>query len=418
MTRILSVLIVVSCGCAVRVSAMEQPQVPDGSGHTDVQGLRHTAAQYWNQGQFEKAADCYSDILRVSEASPGAEFAEDLRSMAVINRHMGRYQEAKKYYRRELEVLQNTGNQIAAGAANGSIAEILEIEGAFDEAETSYKNAVELLDRYAGPTDVRTAAALNGMAWLYTLWGRTSKASQFVEKASAAAERALAPDDPRLIDFLDVRASFLSTTGKYSEAERVWKRALQIGGKAYPHDDSRYDEVFLHLGQAYSVVQDYRPAEEMFRRFLAIDRPRAGADAAIRAVATAELARIYMEQRRFVDAEPLFSKSVQMIESERNHVPVAYSLIRSYFGDYYMARSKWSEAETQYRSALKLREAMLGEDAPDVAASMLSLSKALGKLHRKKEAEQYQAQAASIVASQKNPAYRGDTVDVRAFRQQ
>jgi len=60
--------------------------------------------------------------------------------------------------------------------------------------------------------------------------------------------------------------------------------------------------------------------------------------------------------------------------------------------------------------------AMLVEDAPDVAASMLALSKTLGKLHRKKEAEQYRAQALSIVASRKNPAYSGDTIDIRAFR--
>jgi uncharacterized protein HemY len=113
----------------------------------------------------------------------------------------------------------------------------------------------------------------------------------------------------------------------------------------------------------------------------------------------------------------LFSKSVQMIESERDKVPIAYSLIRSYLGDYYMARSKWSEAETQYRAALQLRQAMLGDNAPDVAASMLSLSKALAKLHKKKDAERYQSRASSIMASQKNPVYSRDTVDIRAFRQ-
>jgi uncharacterized protein HemY len=155
----------------------------------------------------------------------------------------------------------------------------------------------------------------------------------------------------------------------------------------------------------------------MFRRLLAIEKPMAGADAAIRAVVTAEVARMYMERHRYGDAEPLFSKCFQMIESERTNVPVAYSLIQSYFGDYYMARSKWPEVEAQYRSALKLRQAKFGDDAPDVAASMLALSKALGKLHRKREAEQYRAQAMSIVASRKNPAYSGDTIDIRAFRQ-
>jgi len=80
-----------------------------------------------------------------------------------------------------------------------------------------------------------------------------------------------------------------------------------------------------------------------------------------------------------------------------------------------MERSRWKDAEAQYRGALKLRTTMLGENSTDVATSMFSLSKALRKLHRKKEADQYFAQAVAIVASQKNPSYKMDTVDVRSF---
>src|SRR5579864_8564164 len=150
MTRTLAVLVFVLCVCAVMASALEQPRVSDSSEHAALQGLRHIAAEYWKRGQFQKAANCYRDILRVSEASHDAEFAEDLRSMAVIHRDLGRFPEAKTFYRRELEVLQHTGNQVAAGVTYSSIAAILQIEGAFSEAEASYKNAVELLNRYAG----------------------------------------------------------------------------------------------------------------------------------------------------------------------------------------------------------------------------------------------------------------------------
>lgn len=196
MTRILTVLVFVLCVCAVMASALEQPQVSDSSEHSTLQGLRHTAAEYWKQGQFQKAANCYSDILRLSEASLASEFAEDLHSMAVIHGDLGRFPEAKTYYRRELEVLQHSGNQVAAGVTYTSIAAILQIEGAFSEAEASYQNALDLLNRYAGPTDVRTATALNGMGWLYTLWGRAREAGQLVEKASETAEELCHPMIP------------------------------------------------------------------------------------------------------------------------------------------------------------------------------------------------------------------------------
>jgi uncharacterized protein HemY len=137
----------------------------------------------------------------------------------------------------------------------------------------------------------------------------------------------------------------------------------------------------------------------------------------VRAVVSAELARVYTDQQKYAVAEPLFLESLQAVECERDKVPLSYALVQGYLGDYYMERSKWQDAEVQYRSALKMRLAALGDNAPDVAASMIALSKALRKLHRKKEAEQYMAQVSSILAFQKNPAYRNQTIDVRAFRQ-
>jgi tetratricopeptide (TPR) repeat protein len=220
-----------------------------------------------------------------------------------------------------------------------------------------------------------------------------------------------------LIRFLDVQASFLATTGRYSEAESLWSRALRIGEKTYAGDSFQYQELFLHLGQAYTMTGDEKSAETMFRRFLAIRRPQVGLSVVTEAVVRAELARTYTNLQRFKEAEPLLLESVRVVESTPNKMPVAFALILSYFGDYYMARGRWAEAEVPYRKALKMREDTLGENAPDVAASMLSLSKALRKLHNKQEAEQLVERASCIMALQKDPLYTGHTIDVRALRQ-
>ena len=123
----------------------------------------------------------------------------------------------------------------------------------------------------------------------------------------------------------------------------------------------------------------------------------------------------YTNLQKFQEAEPLLVESIRMVESRPDKVPLAHALILSYFGDYYMARSQWPEAEIQYRKALKMREDMLGESAPDVASAMVSLSKALRKLHRKQEAEQLLERASCIMVLQKNPLYTGRSVDVRAL---
>ncbi len=192
---------------------------------------------------------------------------------------------------------------------------------------------------------------------------------------------------------------------------------MEIGENAYPGDDSEYNEVFLHLGQAYAILQQYPSAEEMFQRFLASEQRTTSPGALVRAVVGAELGRVYTDQHKYAAAEPLFLQSLKVVECERDKVPLSYALVQGYLGDYYMERSKWQDAEVQYRSALTMRIAVLGENAPDVAATLIGLSKALRKLHRKKEADAYMAQASSIIAFQKNPAYTKETIDVRTFRQ-
>ena len=383
-----------------------------------VEDLRRSALQHSKEGQFEAALNCYREIIRRADASekPDQTLPDDLHNIASISSALGRYQDAERFYRRAADILERRGETVDAGLTYTSLAEVLQIEGSFANAEASYSKAVVLLNQYAGSGDLRTAKALNAMGWLYTLWGKVDKAKQILQKALTAATRALPEDSPKLILFLDVQASFLTTTGKYSEAEKLWRKALQIGKKAYPGDGFEYEEVFLHLGQAYATVGDERSAEEMFRSFLAIQKP-VGTPSVTEAVVRAELGKTYTNLQNFKQAEPLLLESVRMIEGIPGKVPLAHALILSYFGDYNMARAQWTDAEVQYRKALKMREDMLGESAPDVAASMLSLSKALRKLHRKQEAEQLLERASCIMVLQKNPVYTGGTIDVRALGQ-
>ncbi len=419
MTRNITIEILVLCSYSLSAATPGRPNTVTKSDEASLDNMRQSTFDDLKQARLADAVASYEKLLRTSEILnvPADRLADDLHSMGLLYSDAGRYEDAEKTFQRELDLLAASDRQSASGRVYLALGGVLQLEGAFSAAENSYKNAIDVFERYAGPKDPQTAAALNGLGWLYTLWGKMDQADQLLQKARNLAEKSMAPDDPGLIRFLDTNASFLTMTGKYSEAEKLWKRAVDIGESAYIGQEGKFDEVFLHLGQLYGILRDYGSAENMFQRFLAVDKQMVRTDASVRAVVTAELARIYTDQHKFADAESLFNKSMALLQSERDKVPLSYSLVQSYLGDYYMERSRWRDAEEQYRSALKLRTAMLGQNATDVATSMFSLSKALGKLHRKKEAEQYLAQALSIVASQKNGFSPDATVDIRAFRE-
>jgi uncharacterized protein HemY len=125
------------------------------------------------------------------------------------------------------------------------------------------------------------------------------------------------------------------------------------------------------------------------------------------------LAHVYVEVHRYSEARPLFDKSLAVFDKHPAREPLVHSTILSYFGDFYMDQRKWNNAELQYREAVSIQQNVLGP-ANAVAFSMISLSKALKKLHRKDEAKQWMARAKAILSTETQELPQ-DTVDVLAL---
>jgi tetratricopeptide (TPR) repeat protein len=174
--------------------------------------------------------------------------------------------------------------------------------------------------------------------------------------------------------------------------------------------------MLLHLGQMYSLLGEYSAAETMLQRSLAAKEKTSGSDPVDRAIIMSTLAEVYTKHRKLAEAEPLVLKSVEASNTSCSEAPISCAFIRSNLGDYYMAKGQWATAELEFERALKLRESTDGEH-PLVADSLLSLSRALRKLNRKKEAKTYQTRAGQILSSQRHPAYEAsNTIDVRTFQ--
>jgi tetratricopeptide (TPR) repeat protein len=214
--------------------------------------------------------------------------------------------------------------------------------------------------------------------------------------------------------FLDSEASVLCQRNRFREAEKDWLRALTIGEKAYGDDVQQYSAILTHLGELYSGLGDYESAAGLLKRSLAAYEQPGNRASISHAIIMSELANVYTKSKRYSQAEPLFSRSIEIVNRDQNLAPLGKALVLTRAGDYYMARHDWVAPEQQYRRALTLREAALG-DHPLVAASLTSLSQALRKLARKKEAKDGLARADQTMAVQNEPLYSGETVDARQF---
>ena len=118
----------------------------------------------------------------------------------------------------------------------------------------------------------------------------------------------------------------------------------------------------------------------------------------------------------YTDAETWFAISIGTLKKNPEQTPLAQALVSSYLGDYDMERKDWSSAQTQYRETIRLQQSVFGENQA-LPISMISLSKALKKLHRNDEAKDLVAHAKAILESGKRP-FENQTLDIVALRHQ
>jgi len=355
----------------------------------------------------------FSVVLSLALSVSASPQALELKAARAAE--LGRYDDACKFYFQELNLLRASGDRAGVGRVYIELGEITQVHGELSTAEANYKQGLALLDRYAALHDVLRATALDDLGWLYVSWGRFIDGSRLMEKARILADGAH-PNDPELIRHLDMQAAYLMVAGKYSEARTDWQRALEIGKRNFGSESPEYDDILMHFGQGSAMFGDYAAAEEMLRRYLRIEARVSQIPSMSRAVAAAELARVYGKLHKYTDAETWFGIAIGTLKKNPEQTPLAQALVASYLGDYDMERKDWSSAQTHYRETLRLQQSVFGANQA-VATSMISLSKALKKLHRNDEAKDLVARAKEILESGKSPL-EFQTVDIVALRHQ
>ena len=103
---------------------------------------------------------------------------------------------------------------------------------------------------------------------------------------------------------------------RYAEAIPVAERALAIAQAAFGPDHERVAQVLNDLGRFYELQQSQIGlAEESYARALAI-RERLRSKPAAIAQSMSNLARVYLAQRRYAEAESSYRQVLAIIEPE------------------------------------------------------------------------------------------------------
>lgn len=144
---------------------------------------------------------------------------------------------------------------------------------------------------------------------------------------------------------------------RYQEAERLFRDQLEEALEP-PQPGTKAHGAHMGLARLFQKQNKHAEVEEHYRAALAeAEKPEVWPDREVYSSTAQCLARFYVEQHRYRDAEPLFQQVLEILEANRPSDPsLAY-----YFQELakvYEAQEKYALAEELYRRAVKFSEAL------------------------------------------------------------
>jgi|SRR5215217_4472457 len=183
---------------------------------------------------------------------------------------------------------------------------------------------------------------------------------------------------------------------KYREAELILRDQLEQALKA-PQPNTQVHGAHMGLARLYQEQGKLPQAEEHYRSALAeTEKPELWPDGQLYCSTALWLARFYLEQHRYRDAEPLFQQVVEIRAADRRTNSSLPHHLQE-LANVYEAQEKYAAAEESYRRALKISEE---SDQPKdflIVRALNDLARFCQERGRYPEAEDFSRRSLAIV---------------------
>jgi tetratricopeptide (TPR) repeat protein len=184
--------------------------------------------------------------------------------------------------------------------------------------------------------------------------------------------------------------------GDYATAVSFNEAALSIMTSEFGPEAHETATALNNLALTYNYLARYIEAEPLYRRAIEIGEKVLGKDHRDVATGYNNLALLLQAQGKYDQAEPLYRLAIEIHERAlgKNHPDVA----RDYnnLANLLQRQGKYDQAEPLYRQAIEIDERVLGKDHPDVARDYHNLAGLLQAQGKYDQAEPLYRQAIEI----------------------
>src|SRR5260370_41513502 len=208
------------------------------------------------------------DVVRAETAT-----WEQLIASGDKVRTEARYTEAEPYFRSAIQQAQGPEER---AMSLGQVALLLQLRGAFPQAEEFYQRAISAYEVLPSPLNL--AINLNTLGNLYANEGRCDQAEPLVLHAIEIQSRVSGPESAGMADMLDTLASIQMNRSRYADAEDTFRRVASLRERLLGPEDPGLAETLSNLGRICHTLGRYSEAEALDRRAIRIREKALGTE--------------------------------------------------------------------------------------------------------------------------------------------
>jgi len=254
-----------------------------------------------------------------------------------------------------------------------SIGRILYQLGAYDSAERSLVEAVDLFEENTDPDSMELAESRAHLGEFLREIGRYEEAESLFRRVLETYQADAEVSPLAVAEVEEYLGLLLAETGDYEPAERYIRSSLATRREWLEADDLKIARSLGNLGLCLKWKGDLVAAEAPHREGLALWRRRHAGDHTEIAWSAERLAVLLGMRGDYEDSLPLHYEALSMLERllDPDHPDIA--LILNNLAKTLMLDARYDEAEEIYRRALEINRSLFGEESARYATNLANL---------------------------------------------
>jgi serine/threonine protein kinase/Tfp pilus assembly protein PilF len=347
---------------AGRAVAIRRARSGDQNAQT-AESINRLALVLENSNQFDAADKLYRESVAILDRVKGPnslEISTVLNNYSILKRRQGDPAGAENLRRRALDIRRRAFPEGHPWLANSlqSLGTILMERGDYQQAEKLTREALAMREKLFGPDSDETMLSIGELAAVLSAEKRFEESAKLYERKLETDRKILGDGNPTVAIDLNNLAGALEDLKQYDRSEKLYRESLAIRTKVYGETSPQVGRVLNNLAFAMEKKGNRAEAERLFQKCIAIKIQTQGEGHRDTALAKLNLAHLYIDEKRFREAEGLMRSGVDdLVKAAPNTMSAGRWLVSR--ADYYAITDRPNEAERDYQKGIAILKSNL-----------------------------------------------------------